>query len=261
VVVAVSSELHGSQVLRASGLASTANMADKEVRVGVVGSAFFTSATTAGSGSGVDTGHDAMTAFGGAVPLVNMFVGVIGGVGAGMFSMLLKTLLAVFVAGLMIGRTPEFLGKRIRAHEMKLVMGGLLFVPVVVLVLAAVSIATAGGRASILNPASHGFTETLYAFTSQANNNGSAFAGFGYSHLQAILGTIAMLGGRFVPLLAVLALAGSFRRQRGAEPTRGTLRTDTPTFAGLLLAVIVITSGLTILPALALGPIVEGLGP
>ena len=211
-----------------------ANMEDKEVRFGVAGSAFFTSATTAGSGSGIDAGHDALTAFGGAVPLTNMFVGVIGGAGAGMFSMLLKILLAVFVAGLMIGRTPEFLGKKIGAHEMRLVAGGLLFVPVLVLALTAVSIATGAGRASIFNPGAHGFTETLYAFTSQANNNGSAFAGFGYSDLQAVLGTIAMLGGRFVPLLAVLALAGSFSRQRAAQATRGTLRTDSPTFAALL---------------------------
>ncbi len=261
VVVAVAAELHGSQVLRASGLSPAANMADKEVRIGVAGSAFFTSATTAGSGSGVDTGHDALTPFGGAVPLTNMFVGVIGGAGAGMFSMLLKILLAVFIGGLMIGRTPEFLGKKVGAHEMKLVVGGLLFIPVFTLALTALSIATDTGRASIFNPGAHGFTETLYAFTSQANNNGSAFAGFGFSDFQALLGTIAMLGGRFVPMLAVLALADSFSRQRAAEATRGTLRTDTPTFATLLLAVIVITSGLTLLPALALGPIVEGLGP
>lgn len=261
VIVAVAAELHGSQVLRAPGLATAANIEDKEVRFGVVGSAFFTSVTTAGSGSGIDTGHDALTALGGAVPLANMFVGVIGGAGAGMFSMLLKILLAVFVAGLMIGRTPEFLGKKVGAHEMKLVVGGLLFVPVFVLALTAASIATEAGRASIFNPGAHGFTETLYAFTSQANNNGSAFAGFGYSDLQAVLGAIAMLGGRFVPMLAVLALAGSFGRQNAAQPTRGTLRTDSPTFGTLLLAVIVITSGLTLLPALVLGPIVEGLGP
>jgi K+-transporting ATPase ATPase A chain len=261
VAVAVASELHGSQVLRAAGLASAANMEGKEVRFGVAGSAFFTSATTAGSGSGVDTGHDSLTAFGGAVPLANMFVGVIGGVGTGMLSMLLKILLAVFIAGLMIGRTPQFLGKRIGVHEMKLVAAGLLAVPVLVLAFSAVSIATEAGRASIFNQGVHGFTETLYAFTSQANNNGSAFAGFGYSRLQAALGTIAMLGGRFVPLLAVLALAGSLGRQRPALPTRGTLRTDSPTFATLLLGVVLVMSGLTLLPAFVLGPVAEGLGP
>jgi K+-transporting ATPase ATPase A chain len=260
VAVAAAAELHGSQALRAAGLVEAANMQDKETRIGVVGSAFFTSATTAGSGSGVDTGHDALTPFGGAVPLVNMFVGVIGGVGTGMLSMLLKILLAVFVAGLMIGRTPQFLGKRIEEHEVKLVAMGLLAVPVLVLVLTGVSIATDAGRSSIFNPGAHGFTETLYAFTSQANNNGSAFAGFGYSDLQAVLGTIAMLAGRFIPLIAVLALAGSLGRKGAAPVSVGTLRVDSATFATLLLAVVVITSGLTLLPALVLGPVVEGLG-
>ena len=261
VAAASTFELHGSQVLRDAELASAANMEGKEVRFGAVGSSFFTSATTAGSGSGVDTGHDSLTAFGGAVPLANMFVGVIGGVGAGMFSMLLKILLAVFVAGLMIGRTPEFLGKRIGASEMKLVAAGLLFVPVLALALTAVSIATEEGRASIFNPGAHGFTETLYAFTSQGLNNGSAFAGFGYSDFQAVLGTITMLAGRFVPMIAVLALAGLVGRKRAAPPTRGTLRTDGATFATLLLSVIVITSGLSLLPSFVLGPVVEGLGP
>jgi K+-transporting ATPase ATPase A chain len=258
--VAVAAELHGSPVLRDADLASAANMEGKEVRFGVPGSAFFTSATTAGSGSGVDTGHDALTPFGGAVPLANMFVGLIGGVGSGMLSMLFKILLAVFVAGLMIGRTPELLGKRVGTHEIKLVAVGLLFVPVLTLVLTAVSIGTAAGRASVFNPGAHGFTETLYAFTSQAANNGSAFAGFAFSDLQAALGTVAMLAGRFVPLVVVLALAGSMAHARAVPTSRGTLRADTPTFAVLLLAVITITSGLTILPSLLLGPVVEGLG-
>ena len=259
VAVAVGAELHGSQMLRSSGLDNTANMQDKEVRVGVAGSAFFTSATTAGSGSGVDTGHDGLTATGGAVPLVNMFTGVIGGAGAGMLSMLFKILLAVFVAGLMIGRTPQLLGKRISVYEMKLVAVGLLAVPVIVLAATGLSIATSAGRASIFNPGAHGFTETLYAFTSQANNNGSAFAGFGFSDLQAVLGTIVMLAGRLVPLVAMLALAGALAGERATPSSRGTLRADTPTFAVLLAATIVITSGLTLFPSLALGPIAEAL--
>ena len=257
--VAVAAELGGSPALGAGGLPGAANMEGKEVRNGAAGSAFFTAATTAGSGSGVDTGHDSLTAFGGAVPLVNMFVGVIGGAGSGMLSILLRILLAVFIGGLMIGRTPELLGKRIGTSQIKLVALGVLTVPVVALVLTAISIGTEAGRASIFNPGAHGFTETLYAFTSQTNNNGSAFAGFGYSELQAVLGMIGMLAGRFVPLLVMLALAGSLVSVAVTPPTRGTLRTDTPTFAALLLAVVAITSGLTLAPALFLGPLAEGL--
>jgi K+-transporting ATPase ATPase A chain len=188
-----------------------------------------------------------------------MFVGVIGGAGTGMLTMLLKIVLAVFVSGLMIGRTPQFLGKRIETYDMKLVTAGLLFVPVLVLVLTAISIGTEEGRASIFNPGAHGFSETLYAFTSQANNNGSAFAGFAFSDLQALLGIVAMLAGRFVPLVLLLALAGSLAAKQPSPASRGTLRVDTPTFAVFLLGVMVITSFLTLLPALALGPAVEGL--
>ena len=190
-----------------------------------------------------------------------MFVGVIGGAGAGMFSMLLKILLAVFVAGLMIGRTPEFLGKKIGAHEMRLVAGGLLFVPVLVLALTAISIATGAGRASIFNPGAHGFTETLYAFTSQANNNGSAFAGLRLQQSAGCPGHVAMLGRSLRSPARGARARRLVRRQRAAHATRGTLHTDSPTFAALLAAVIVITSGLTLLPALVLGPVVEGLGP
>jgi potassium-transporting ATPase potassium-binding subunit len=257
--VAVAAELHGSQVLRDAKLASTENLADKEVRFGVAGSAFFTSATTAGSGSGVDTGHDALTAIGGLVPLSNMFVGVIGGAGTGMLAMLIDILLAVWIAGLMIGRTPQFLGKSIGVHEIKLVVASLLVVPGTVLALTAISIGTGAGRASIFNPGAHGFTETLYAFVSQATNNGSAFAGFGFSDLQAWLGFAAMLAGRFAPLVLALALAGSLAGARVTPVSRGTLRTDTLTFAVTLFAVAVITSGLTLLPALALGPLAEAL--
>ena len=182
-----------------------------------------------------------------------------GGVGSGMWSMLLKILLTVFAAGLMIGRTPELLGKKIEGREMKLVSLGLLFVPMLVLVATGISIATGAGRASIFNPAGHGFTETLYAYTSQANNNGSAFAGFGLTNFSAYLGTPVMLLGRFVPIIAVLALAGSLATKRVSPTSRGTLRTDTPTFAVMLLGVIVIMSGLSILPALALGPVAEAL--
>jgi K+-transporting ATPase ATPase A chain len=264
--VAVTAEQHGSQVLRQSGVDLTAgdgssggNLADKEVRLGALTSAFFASVTTSSSGSGIDTGHDALTPAGGGVPLVNMFVGVVGGIGSGMWSMLLKILLAVFVAGLMIGRTPEFLGKKIEVREMKLVTLGLLFVPVLVLATTALSIGTEVGRASIFNSAAHGFTETLYAYTSEANSNGSAFAGFGLTNFAAFLGTFAMLLGRYVPIVAVLALAGSLALKQVSPASRGTLRTDNAVFGVFLLLVIAIMSGLTIFPALALGPIVEGL--
>jgi K+-transporting ATPase ATPase A chain len=267
IAIAVVAEQHGSPVLRASGVdlsvghgSSGGNLADKEVRFGSLTSAFFTSTTTASSGSGIDAGHDAFTPIGGAVPLVNMFVGIVGGVGSGMWSMLLKILLAVFVAGLMIGRTPAFLGKRIDSHEVKLVSVGLLAVPILVLVATALSIATHAGRASIFNPAAHGFTETLYAYTSQANNNGSAFAGFGLTDFAAWLGVAVMLLGRFVPIVAVLALAGALAAKSVTPSSVGTLRTDSPTFGVMLGGVIVVMSGLSIFPSLALGPLVEGLG-
>jgi K+-transporting ATPase ATPase A chain len=266
IAIAVTAEQHGSRVLREAGVDLTAgngssggNLSDKEVRFGSLTSAFFASVTTSSSGSGIDTGHDALTPAGGGVPLVNMFVGVAGGVGSGMWSMLLKILLAVFVAGLMIGRTPEFLGKKIGAREIKLVSLALLFVPVLVLAATALSIATDEGRASIFNPGAHGFTETLYAYTSEANNNGSAFAGFGLTNFAAYAGTFVMVLGRFVPIVAVLALAGFLAEKQTSPASRGTLRTDNATFGVVLAGVILIMSGLTILPALALGPIVEGL--
>ena len=263
---AVVAEQHGSQVLRAAQVdiaaghgQSGGNMADKEVRFGALTSALFSSATTASSGSGIDAGLDAMTPLGGGIPLLNMFTGIVGGVGSGLWSMLLKVVLAVFVASLMIGRTPHYLGKRIEANEMKLVALGLLALPVLVLTATALSIATSAGRASIFNPAAHGFTETLYAYTSQGNNNGSAFAGFGFTDFAGLLGTFAMLAGRFLPMVVVLALAGSLAHKRVTPSSPGTLRTDTLTFGVLLLGVIIVTSGLTILPAFVLGPAVEGL--
>jgi K+-transporting ATPase ATPase A chain len=258
--IAVAAEERGSPVLRDSGVGVAAgNLADKEVRFGAATSAFFASVTTSASGSGINAGHDALTPAGGAVPLVNMFVGIVGGVGSGMWFMLLKILLAVFVAGLMIGRTPEYLGKRIEAREIKLVSLALLLVPVLILASTALSVATDAGRQSIFNPGAHGFTEALYAYTSQAVNNGSAFAGFGLTDFAAGGGILVMLLGRFVPIVVVLALAGALAERRTSLPSIGTLRTDTPTFAAMLVAVIVILSGLAILPALFLGPVVEAL--
>jgi K+-transporting ATPase ATPase A chain len=268
IAVALPAEQHGSAVLRDAGVSLTqgsgqsgGNMSDKEVRFGIANTVLFGTAATASSDGAVNGGLDAFTPAGGAVPLVNMFVGevIFGGVGSGLYSMVFMILIAVFVAGLMVGRTPEYLGKKIEAHEIKLAAVGALFVPTLVLVLTAVSVVAKSGLASIFNPGAHGFTEALYAWTSMANTNGSAFAGYGASSFTAMLGTVAMILGRFVPLLAALAIGGSLAAQRRVPASVGTLRTDEPTFVVLLVGVIVLTAGLTILPALTLGPVVDGL--
>jgi K+-transporting ATPase ATPase A chain len=168
-------------------------------------------------------------------------------------------LIAVFIAGLMVGRTPEYLGKKIEAREIKIAALGALFVPTMVLVMAAVAILTKSGLASVYNHGVHGFTETLYAYDSQGNNNGSAFAGYGATSFSTTFGTVALYFGRFVPLLAALALGGSLAETKIVPASAGTFRTDGATFAVLLTGVIVLTAGLMILPALTLGPIVEGL--
>jgi K+-transporting ATPase ATPase A chain len=270
VAIALPAEQHGSQVLRASGVnivqghgSSGGNMQDKEVRFGIANTALWAAATTDASNGSVNGGHDALTAAGGSVPLVNMFFGevVFGGVGSGLYGMFFYILIAVFVAGLMVGRTPEYLGKKIEAREMKFAAVGALFVPTMVLTLAAIAIVTRSGLASVFNSGPHGFSEALYAYTSQGNNNGSAFAGYGATRFSAELGTVAMTLGRFVPLLAALAIGGSLAAKKAAPVSAGTFRTDGPTFAVLLVGVVVLTAGLMVLPALTLGPIVEGLTP
>ena len=240
---------------------SGGNMSDKDVRFGIANTALFATATTASSDGAVNGGLDAFTPPGGGVPLVNIFVGevIFGGVGSGLYSMLFVIVLAVFVSGLMIGRTPEYLGKKIEAREVKLATLGALFVPVLVLTLTAVTVVSQPGLQSVFNPGAHGFTEALYAWTSMVNTNGSAFAGFGGTSFSASLGVVAMTLGRFVPLIAALALGGSLVGKRTAPASVGTLRTEGPTFATLLVGMVVLTSGLMILPALTLGPIVEGL--
>ena len=211
-------------------------MSDKEVRYGIAESAVFTTATTDTSNGAVIAGHDAMTPAGGAVPLVNIFLGevIFGGVGSGIYGMIFIIVLAVFVAGLMVGRTPEYLGKKIEAREMKLAALGALFPATLILTLTAVSIVTHAGLASIFNPGAHGFTEALYAYTSQASNNGSAFAGYGGTTFSAYLGGIDMLFGRFVPLLAALALGGSLAAKKIVPASAGTFRSDGATFTVLL---------------------------
>jgi potassium-transporting ATPase potassium-binding subunit len=268
VAIAYPAEQHGSPVLRASGVniiqghgQSGGNMQDKEVRFGIANTALWATATTDASNGSVDGGHDAFTPLGGAVPLLNIFVGevIFGGVGSGLYGMFFYILIAVFVAGLMVGRTPEYLGKKIEAREIKYAAVGALFVPTLVLVLTAISVVTPAGLASIFNPGAHGFTEALYAYSSQTNNNGSAFAGYGATNFSAELGAVALYLGRFVPLLAALAIGGSLAAKRTAPVSAGTFRTDGPTFAALLVGVIVLTAGLMVFPALTLGPIVEGL--
>jgi len=261
-------EQHGSAVLRNSGVNITqgsgqsgGNMADKEVRFGQAASSTWTVATSDASNGSVNAGFDAQTPAGGAVPLVNLFLGevIFGGVGSGLYGMFFYIVIAVFIAGLMVGRTPEWLGKKIEAREIKLAAVGALFVPTMVLIMTAISITTHVGLASIYNSGVHGFTETLYAYDSQSNNNGSAFAGFGATNFSAEFGTIALYLGRFVPLLAALALGGSLAKKKIVPESAGTFRTDGPTFVILLVGVIALTAGLMIFPALTLGPIVEGL--
>jgi K+-transporting ATPase ATPase A chain len=268
VAVNLPSEQHGSQVLRSSGVNITqghgqsgGNMADKEVRFGIANTATWTVATSDASNGSVNGGFDAQTGPGGAVPLVNLFLGevIFGGVGSGLYGMFFYIIIAVFVAGLMVGRTPEWLGKKIEAREIKIAALGALFVPTMVLAMTAVAIVTKSGLASIYNHGVHGFTETLYAYDSQSNNNGSAFAGYGLTSFSASFGTVALYLGRFVPLIAALALGGSLASKKTVPASAGTFRTDGATFVILLVGVIVLTAGLMILPALTLGPIVEGL--
>jgi len=261
-------EQHGSHVLRTSGVNIThsglqtgGNMTDKEIRNGIAASALFTTGTSATSTGAVNAGLYAMTPLGGAVPLTNIFLGeiIFGGVGSGMYGILFIIVLAVFIAGLMVGRTPEYLGKKIEAKEVKIAALGALYPAVMILTLAAVSIVTKSGLASIFNPGAHGFTETLYAYTSQAGNNGSAFAGFGGTSFSSYLGGIDMLFGRFVPLIAAVALAGSLGAKKLVPASAGTVRTDGGTFSVVIIGMIILTAGLMLFPALTLGPIVEGL--
>jgi K+-transporting ATPase ATPase A chain len=245
-----------------TALQSGGNLEGKEVRFGAAASGLYAASTTGTSTGAVISSHDSFTPGGGAVPLVNMMLGEVspGGVGAGLYGMLVFALLAVFIAGLMVGRTPEFLGKRIQAAEMKLVVLYVLAAPVAVLVLSAASVLLGSAKSSILNPGPHGLSEIVYAFTSAGNNNGSAFGGLDAATdwYTTTLG-IAMLAGRFLLIVPVLAIAGSLAAKQPAPPSAGTFPTDTPLFAGLLVGVVLIVVGLTFFPAVALGPLVEGL--
>lgn len=261
----VSSELAGNPWLanQVSGLVSpdmSGNMEGKETRFGIVASSLFATITTAASCGAVNAMHDSFTPMGGLAPMLQMQLGevVFGGVGAGLYGMLLFAILAVFVSGLMIGRTPEYLGKKIEPYEMKMVVLGLLAAPLTVLIGTAISVMTEAGQAGVFNPSAHGFSEILYAFSSAANNNGSAFAGLGANtpFYNVMLG-IAMLVGRFGVILPVLSLAGSLAKKPRLPVNNGTLPTTTPLFVGLLIGTVLLVGALTFIPALALGPIIE----
>jgi potassium-transporting ATPase potassium-binding subunit len=246
----------------AAPTAAGASMEGKETRFGIWGSTLFAVSTTLTSTGAVNSFHDSYTPLGGGVALFDMMTGEIapGGVGSGLYGMLVIAVIAVFVAGLMVGRTPEYLGKKIRAREMKLASLYILATPACVLIGTALAMALPGPRESILNPGEHGLSEVLYAFTSASNNNGSAFAGLSVNtpFYNTALG-VCMLLARFLPIVFVLALAGSLARQQPVPVTAGTLPTHRPLFVGLLVGVIVIVVSLTYFPALALGPLAEGL--
>jgi potassium-transporting ATPase potassium-binding subunit len=259
VAVCYWAEAHGNDALTSLGLTG-GNMEGKEVRFGIVGSALFAVITTAASCGAVNAMHDSFTALGGMIPLINMQLGeiIIGGVGAGLYGMLLFVILAIFVAGLMVGRTPEYVGKKIEAKEVKMAMLAILILPLMYLGWTAVAVVYPTAIASMANPGPHGFSEVLYAFTSQTANNGSAFGGLtGNILFYNLTGAISMLVGRFWMIIPAMAIAGSLAAKKSLPASAGTFPTTGGLFVGLVVGVILIIGGLTFFPALALGPIVE----
>ena len=269
-VAAYAAEGAGTPRLTALGIDQAAtnllpggNMEGKELRFGIPNSALWATITTAASNGSVNSMHDSFTPLGGLVPLVMMQFGevVFGGVGSGLYGMLAFVIVAVFVAGLMVGRTPEYLGKKIESYEIKMAALLILIMPVTVLGLTALAVVTGPGKASVFNPGPHGFSEVLYGFTSMGNNNGSAFTGLGANTpFYNLFGALAMLIARFWLIVPTLALAGSLVRKKRVPTTAGTLPTHTPLFIGWLIVIVLIVGALNFLPALALGPIVEHLG-
>jgi K+-transporting ATPase ATPase A chain len=280
-VVVYVAEQHGTPAQHLAGVATHAisgstggNLEGKEQRFGIASTSAFSALTTVISCGAVNAAFESFTGIGGLVPFADLAYGesVFGGVGTGLYTMLLYVLLAVFLGGLMVGRTPEYLGKKIGARDIKLVTLGTIFTPFAVLVSTTLALATKYGGASIFASGPQGFSESLYAYLSQANNNGSAFAGYtGYVAPNAgnlgahgitfadLLGGVTMLFGRYVPILVVLAIAGSLVTRRVAPSGLGTMRTDTPTFAFMLGGVVILVGALTFFPALLLGPVVQGL--
>jgi K+-transporting ATPase ATPase A chain len=267
--LAVHSEQQGNPLIAKLGVDQTAsptqpggNMEGKESRFGISASALFATVTTVTSTGAVNSTHDSFTPLGGLVPLFNMQLGevVFGGVGSGIYSMLIFAIVGVFIAGLMIGRTPEYLGKKIEAFEMKMSSIAILVMPFIVLTGTAVAVSIASGKAAVANPGAHGFSEILYAFSSAGNNNGSAFAGISANTpFYNIVLALVMWLGRFWPMAAVLAIAGSLAAKKRVPVTAGTMLTYGPTFVVLLIGTVLLVGALTFVPALALGPIVEHL--
>jgi K+-transporting ATPase ATPase A chain len=261
VIVTYWAEANGTTALNALGLTG-GNMEGKEVRFGIVASSLFAVITTAASCGAVNAMHDSFTALGGMIPLINMQLGeiIVGGVGAGLYGMLLFVVLAIFVAGLMVGRTPEYVGKKIEAREVKMAMLAILVLPLMYLGWTAVAVVLPSAVASMANPGPHGFTEVLYAYTSSTGNNGSAFAGLsGNTFFYNVTLASSMFVGRFFMIVPAMALAGSLAGKKSIPPSAGTLPTTGGLFVGLVVGVILIIGGLTFFPALALGPIVEHL--
>jgi K+-transporting ATPase ATPase A chain len=260
-------ESHGNPLLastdqHATALQAGGNMEGKEVRFGIANSALFATVTTDASCGAINGWHDSFTPLGGMVPLVNIMLSevIFGGVGAGLYGILIYVVLAVFIAGLMVGRTPEYLGKKIEAYDVKMAMLVALVFPLVILTLAAISSVEAFGTSSILNPGPHGLTEIIYAFTSQAGNNGSAFGGLtGNTPWYNISGGVTMLIGRFLMIIPMLAIAGNLAQKKYVPPSLGTFPVTTPLFTALLIGVILIVGALTFFPAVSLGPILEHL--
>jgi K+-transporting ATPase ATPase A chain len=245
----------------ASTMHTGGNMEGKEVRYGIANSTLWAVATTDASNGSVNSMHDSYTPIGGLVPLTNILLGevIFGGVGAGMYGVLVMVVLSVFIAGLMVGRTPEYLGKKIEAYDVKMAMLYVLIFPLMILLLTAISVMAPNfGLTSLNNQGPHGLSEILYAFTSGTGNNGSAFAGLNANTLwyNSTIGA-AMLVGRFLMIIPMLAIAGSLVRKKVAPPSLGTFPVTTPLFAGLLVSVILIVGALTFFPVLSLGPIVE----
>jgi K+-transporting ATPase ATPase A chain len=268
-VVAISAEQQGNPLVAHLGvdqshsaMQSGGNMEGKETRFGIVASALFATITTAASCGAVNAAHDSLTPLGGLVPMWLIQLGevVFGGVGSGLYGMLIFAIMAVFIAGLMIGRTPEYIGKKIQSFEMKMTSIVILVTPFLVLVGTAVAVTLEQGKAGIFNPGAHGFSEILYALSSAANNNGSAFAGLSantpfYNSLLALV----MWFGRFAFIVPVLAIAGSLAKKKRIEATAGTLPTHGALFVALLIGTVVLVGALTYVPALALGPAIEQL--
>jgi K+-transporting ATPase ATPase A chain len=265
--IAYWAEARGNPLLAGANQKVTAmqaggNMEGKEVRFGITNSALFATATTDASCGAINSWHDSYTPLGGLVPLANIMMSevIFGGVGAGLYGMLIDVILAVFIAGLMVGRTPEYLGKKIEAYDVKLSMLFVLVFPLVILTFTAISVVKPFGTAGISNPGPHGFTQILYAFTSGAGNNGSAFGGLTVNTpwYDTTLG-ITMLLGRFFMIIPMLAIAGHLAEKKYVPPSLGTFPVTTPLFTVLLIGVILIVGALTFFPAVSLGPVLEHL--